>query len=379
MQTIRIGYIRQAALSSFISLVLVMIMAHIVGIPTVFAKEKALSPEIQVDILMKSAKKDIEAERWKEAVESFEKAAELGVNLPGEFHFLYGKALFKMESYESSLSSLTNYLTLVGRDGEFYEEATTLVVDAGDKQKEKMRRTSESKHQQAEAASETEDGMVLIKGGCFDMGDIFDTGDTDEIPVHTVCVGDFYLSKTEVTQKQWEDVVGNNPSKFEDVDHPVEKISWYNVQDFIEKLNEKTGKYYRLPTEAEWEYAARSGGFKEEWAGTNSESEIGEYAWYRKNSAKTGTHSVAGKKPNALGLYDMMGNVWEWCSDWYDRNYYETSPAKDPEGPAEGSTRVLRGGGWRSKPDQLRTVDRNDFVPTIKKFANIGFRLARSP
>jgi sulfatase modifying factor 1 len=378
MQSIRIGYIRQAALSSIILLALIM-MTHCASIPDAFAKDNDLPPEIQVDILMKSARKDIEAERWKEAVGSFEEAMKLGVNLPGEFHFLYGKALFKTESYESSLSSLTNYLILVGSDGEFYEEATTLVVDAGDKQKEEMRRTSESKHQQAEAASETEDGMVLIKGGCFDMGDIFDTGDTDEIPVHTVCVGDFYLGKTEVTQKQWEEVVGSNPSKFKDADRPVERISWYDVQDFIEQLNEKAGKHYRLPTEAEWEYAARSGGFKEEWAGTNSESEIGEYAWCRSNSRNIGTHSVAGKKPNALGLYDMMGNVWEWCSDWYDRNYYEDSPAKDPEGTVEGSTRVLRGGGWKSKPAQLRTVDRNDFDPSIKKFANIGFRLARTP
>jgi len=348
MQTNSIGYIRQAALSSIILLALIM-MTHCASIPDVFAKDNDLPPEIQVDILMKSAKKDIEAERWKEAVESFEEAVKLGVSLPGEFHFLYGKALFKTGNYENSLSSLTNYLTLVGRNGEFYDEATTLVVDAGDKQKEEMRRTSESKHQQAEAASETEDGMVLIKGGCFDMGDIFDTGDTDEIPVHNVCVGDFYVGKTEVTQKQWEDVVGNNPSKFEDVDRPVERISWYDVQDFIEKLNEKTGKHYRLPTEAEWEYAARSGGFKEEWAGTNSEPEIGEYAWCRKNSAKAGTHSVAGEKPNALGLYDMMGNVWEWCSDLYDRDYYEKSPAKDPQGSSEGLHRVIRGGGWRSK------------------------------
>ncbi len=378
MQTIRIGYIRQAALGSIILLALIM-MTHCASVPDVFANDKDLSPEIQVDILMKSAKKDIDAERWKEAVESFEEAIKLGVSLPREFHFLYGKVLFKTGSYESSLSSLTNYLILAGSDGEFYEEATTLVVDAGDKQKEEMRRTSESEHQQTEAASETEDGMVLIKGGCFDMGDIFDTGTPDEIPIHAVCVRDFYLGKTEVTQKQWEEVIGSNPSKFEGVDHPVERISWYDIQDFIEKLNEKTGKHYRLPTEAEWEYAARSGGFKEEWAGTNNEEEIDGYAWYRSNSAKTGSHTVAEKKPNALGLYDMMGNVWEWCSDWYDRDYYGNSPENNPEGPPEGATRVLRGGGWKSKPAQLRTVDRNDFDPSIKKFANIGFRLARTP
>ncbi len=379
MRIIRIGYIKKAVLMNIISLALVMIMAHLAYMPDVFAEDKGLPPEVQVDIFMKSAKKNLEAERWKDAVENFEKAKELGVNLPGEFHFLYGKALFKTGGYEYSLSSLTNYLTLVGRDGKFYEEATTLVVEAGDKLEEKKRRTSESKHQHTEAASETEDGMVLIKGGCFDMGDIFDTGTEDEKPVHAVCVVDFYLGKTEVTQEQWEDVIGNNPSKFKSIDRPVERVSWHNVQDFIEKLNEKTGMNYRLPTEAEWEYAARSGGWKEEWAGTNNESEVGEYAWYYNNSAKTGSNAVAEKKPNGLGLYDMMGNVWEWCSDLYDREYYKNSPANDPEGPSEGSTRVLRGGGWKSKPEHLRTVDRNDFDPSIKKFANIGFRLARSP
>ncbi len=378
MQTIRIGFFSQVALISGITLLVLITLALFVNISGLFAEDKGLPPEVQVDIFMKSAQKDIKAERWKDAVESFEKAIEQGVNLPGEFHFLYGKALFKTESYENSLSSFTNYLTLVGRDGEFYEEATTLVVEAGDKQKEIIRRASDSKHQQTETAGETEDGMVLIKGGCFDMGDIFDTGSPDEKPVHTVCVGDFYLGKTEVTQKQWEDIVGDNPSKFECSDCPVERVSWHDAQDFIERLNEKTSMQYRLPTEAEWEYAARSGGWKEEWAGTNSESEISEYVWYG-YTAEGRTHAVGGKTPNSLGLYDMMGNVWEWCSDWYDKKYYQDSPSKDPQGPSQGTQRVLRGGGWRSKAKALRTTDRNDFIPTSNKFSDIGFRLARSP
>ncbi len=378
MQTIRIYYIIQVVLSSFISLALMMMVAYFTGIPTTFATDKDLSPDVQVDILMKAAKNDMDAERWKDAVENFERAMNLGVNLPGEFHYLYGKALFKTESYEYSQSSLTNYLTLVGRDGEFYEEAITLVVDAENKKKEKIRRTTEVSHKKIEAASETEDGMLLIKGGCFDMGDIFDTGSLDEKPVHTVCVGDFYLGKTEVTQKQWADIMGDNPSKFECGDCPVERVSWNAAQDFIEKLNEKTSMHYRLPTEAEWEYAARSGGWKEEWVGTNSESGIGQYAWYG-YTAEGRTHSVGGKTPNGLGLYDMMGNVWEWCSDWYGKEYYQNSPSKEPQGPEEGTSRVLRGGGWRSKAKALRSVDRNDFKPTSKKFSDIGFRLARSP
>ncbi len=298
MQATRTGYIRQVVISSVFSLAL-MITAQVVGVPVVLAKDKDLSPEIQLDLLVNSATKDVKAERWEDAVQSFEKAMKLGIELPEEFLFLYGKALYKTGSYEYALSSLTNYLTLVGRDGEYYEEAITLVVDAENKQKEKIRRTSESTNQQTVAAKETEDGMVLVKGGCFDMGDIFGTGTSDEKPVHTVCVGDFYLGKTEVTQKQWKDVVGNNPSKFQCGDCPVEKVSWNNIQDFIKKLNEKTGMNYRLPTEAEWEYAARSGGWKEQWAGTNDEEEIGKYTWYG-YTAKGVTHAVAGKHPTEL-------------------------------------------------------------------------------
>ncbi len=378
MHTIQIGYIRQTVISSIFSVALMMAV-HAAVMSVVFAQEKELPPEIQVDILISAAKKDILAGSWKDAVRGLEKALKLGVKLPGEFHFHYGKALFKTGNYDDSLSSLTSYLTLVGKDGEYYEEAVTLVVDAKDEQEEAKLRSLESKHQRTEAADETENNMVYIKGGCFDMGDIFGDGEDDEKPVHTVCVGDFYLGKTEVTQNQWTDIMGSNPSKFKGDSCPVERVSWNKVQDFIKKLNKETGMNYRLPTEAEWEYATRSGGGKEKWAGADEESELDEYAWYYRNSARDGTHSVAGKEPNGLGLYDMMGNVWEWCSDWYDKGYYENSPAKNPEGPSDGLTRVLRGGGWRSKSEHIRTVDRNDFIPTSKKFANIGFRLARTP
>ena len=371
--TIRNGYITHVALSTIISLVLMMTV-HFVGIPAVFAKDGELSSEVQAAIM------DIEAERWIGAVESFEKATKTGVKLPGEFHFLYGKALFKTGSYEHALSSLTNYLTLAGRDGAFYEEAITLVVKAENKHKEEIRRRSDLKHQQAEDDSKNEYGMVLIQGGCFDMGDIFDRGSVDEKPVHTVCVSDFYLGKTEVTQKQWEDIVGDNPSKFKCDDCPVERVSWHDVQGFIKKLNKKTGMHYRLPTEAEWEYAARSGGEKEQWAGANDDEIIGEYAWCS-STASGRTHAVAGKAPNGVGLYDMMGNVWEWCSDIYDSEYYEYSPSKDPwaRRDIEGSNRVIRGGGWRSNAKNLRTTDRNKFTPISKKFSDIGFRLARTP
>ena len=153
-----------AALSTTISLALIMTV-YLVGISAVFAKDEELSSDVQVDILMKAAIIDIEADRWIGAVENLEKATKLGVKLPGEFHFLYGKSLFKTGSYEHALSSLTNYLTLAGRDGEFYEKAITLVVKAENKQKEEIRRRSELKQQQAADDSKNEYGMVLIPGG----------------------------------------------------------------------------------------------------------------------------------------------------------------------------------------------------------------------
>lgn len=188
--------------------------------------------------------------------------------------------------------------------------------------------------------------MVFAKGGCYQMGDTFGDGNSDEKPVHKVCVDDFYIGRYEVTQGQWKAIMGRNLSYFKDCGDncPVEQVSWNDIQNFINKLIQKTGKKYRLPTEAEWEYAARSRGKNEKWAGTSNESEIGDYAWYLSNSGSK-THPVGQKKPNGLGLYDMSGNVWEWCSDWYGKNYYGNSPKDNPTGPSGGQFRVLRGGG----------------------------------
>ncbi|MDR4510014.1 MAG: SUMF1/EgtB/PvdO family nonheme iron enzyme [Candidatus Brocadiaceae bacterium] len=221
--------------------------------------------------------------------------------------------------------------------------------------------------------------FVFIKGGCFDMGDVFEEGGVDESPVHRVCVDDFYMGKTEVTQKQWIDVMGYNPSRFKGGnDLPVERVSWNKVQEFIKILNQKAGVSFRLPTETEWEYAARNGGKKEKWAGTSSESELGEYAWHRGNS-NARTHPAGEKMPNGLGLYDMTGNVWEWCSDWYDKGYYKNSPGNNPKGPLNGSFRVIRGGSWLSRSSRLRTMYRGSYSPNSKKYSNIGFRLVRTP
>jgi hypothetical protein len=151
--------------------------------PVVFAEDKELSPTMQVDILINSAKDDMEAERWEDAINSFEDAVNLGIKLPGEFHFLYGKVLLKTGDYNDSLSSLSNYLTLVGREGKYFDDTITLITEAKNKLDEERFQMVESQFRLTEAARETEEGMVFVKGGCFDMGDIFDTGHSDEKPV----------------------------------------------------------------------------------------------------------------------------------------------------------------------------------------------------
>jgi sulfatase modifying factor 1 len=220
--------------------------------------------------------------------------------------------------------------------------------------------------------------FVLIKGDCFQMGDTFGDGQADEKPVHTACVDDFYIGKYEVTQGQWQSVMGNNPSFFKKCGEkcPVEQVSWNDIQGFLTKLNAITGKKYRLPTEAEWEYAARGGGKKEKYAGTSSDVELGKYAWYSANSG--GSVRPSGQKqPNSLGLYDMTGNVWEWCQDWYGEKYYDQSPRKNPTGPQSGTRRVLRGGSWLFEPAGIRAATRYGLLPESRGDL-YGFRLSIS-
>ena len=217
--------------------------------------------------------------------------------------------------------------------------------------------------------------LVLVKGGCFQMGDTFGNGDSDEKPVHEVCADDFYIGKYEVTQGQWKEIMVSNPSWFKDCGDncPVEQVSWNAAQDFIKKLNQKTGKNYRLPTEVEWEYAARSGGKSEKYSGGNDADSA---AWYSSNSGSK-THPVGTKSPNGLGIYDMSGSVWEWVQDWYDEGYYRRSPRNNPRGADSGTIRVLRGGSWANTPANLRASDRNGLDPS-HRYADDGFRVVRT-
>ncbi|MDB5281463.1 MAG: Sulphatase-modifying factor protein [Bacteroidota bacterium] len=223
-----------------------------------------------------------------------------------------------------------------------------------------------------------EANMVNVSGGSITMG-CDNPQDTDcyywEKPAHMITVSNFYISKYPVTQRQWEAIVGINPfsSKY-CPDCPVENVSWYDTQIFFSKLNQMTGKEYRLPTEAEWEYAAKGGAKTKEfkYAGSNNPDEVG---WNGNNSNKQ-THPVGTKKPNELGLYDMSGNVWQWCSDWFNEKYYTKSPVLNPEGPKRAEYRVCRGGSWWSDPADTRTINR-DRYPADARDDDVGFRIAR--
>ena len=218
--------------------------------------------------------------------------------------------------------------------------------------------------------------MKYVEGGTFMMGALGDDIEAKdwERPRHSVTLDNYYIAETQVTQELWQAVMGNNPSKFKgDIHRPVEKVSWNDCQVFIGILNHFTGKKFSLPTEAQWEYAARGGikskGYK--FSGSNS---LGDVAWYGEDSKTGSTHPVAQKQANELGLYDMSGNVLEWCLDWFDSNYYANSPQNNPQGPSSGDRRVLRGGSLRSVSRSCRVSCRGGINPGRRNV--IGLRLA---
>ena len=217
--------------------------------------------------------------------------------------------------------------------------------------------------------------MVLVEGGTFTMGASEDDEDAsyNEKPAHEVTLSSYSIGETEVTQALWLAVMGSNPSRFTgDLTRPVECVDWNDCQSFIINLNQLTGRTFRLPTEAEWEFAARGGNKSEgyKYAGGN---DLNEVAWYRGNSSSK-THQVATKAPNELGLYDMSGNVFEWCNDWYD-SYTDTEGQTNPQGPSSGSTRISRGGSWDTTAEYCRSSFRLSRSPSSLNRA-LGLRLA---
>ena len=227
--------------------------------------------------------------------------------------------------------------------------------------------------------------MIAVKGGTFTMGATPEQGDDAfdyNKPAHQVTLSDYYIGETEVTQELWQAVMGSNPSYFTgNLQRPVEQVSWNDCQEFIKKLNQLTGKTFRLPTEAEWEYAARGGSQSQGYmyAGSNTATDV---AWIRHDFFGIfygifnldATHSVGTKRPNELGLYDMSGNVCEWCQDWYEP--YTSSSQTNPTGPSSGSNRVSRGGSWSLNAGYCRGSNRSDSTPTNGRYDNLGLRLA---
>ena len=219
--------------------------------------------------------------------------------------------------------------------------------------------------------------MIRVQGGTFTMGATAEQGSdayNDEAPAHQVTLSNFYIAETEVTQSLWQAVMGSNPSNLIGKKLPVEMVSWDNCQEFIYKLNQLTGKNFRLPTEAEWEYAARGGnqsqGYK--YAGSHT---IDNVAWYKDFSGYSETtHFVKQKQANELGLYDMSGNVYEFCQDWYQFSYYTIIHQTNPTGPDTGSQRVIRGGSWDCIERGCRVSYRNGIAPT-DAFTDVGLRL----
>jgi len=237
--------------------------------------------------------------------------------------------------------------------------------------------------------------MVLVPAGSFEMGD--KKGKKDEQPAHSVTLSAFYMDKYEVVQKDFEKMTGMNPSKFGGDGQPVEQIRWFEAIEYCNERSRREGlepcydletgacnfeaNGYRLPTEAEWEYACRAG-TKTRYFFGDSPGKLKFYAWYKKNSGKR-AHPVGKRKPNDWGLYDMAGNLREWCNDWYAADYYAQSPKQDPRGPAEGTKRVLRGGCWATREDTctsaVRFADAPELADVCLGYDVYGFRCVRRP
>lgn len=223
--------------------------------------------------------------------------------------------------------------------------------------------------------------MILVEAGTFQMGST--TGASDEKPMHQVTLTkNFYMGESEVTQALWKAVMGYSPTSSGNSwtssnglgdNYPAYYISYEDAQSFIKKLNAKTGEQFRLPTEAEWEYAAKGGNLSEGYIYSGSNT-IEDVAWYENTCAKM--RPIKGKAANELGLYDMTGNVWEFCSDWYSSSYYSNSAVIDPTGPTTGSYRVRRGGSWKYGASSCRSTNRMSVSPTGRAGDDIGFRLA---
>lgn len=285
----------------------------------------------------------------------------------------------KSDAVQNDDARLNQLITVMMEQNELLKEENNMLRTMASSNVRPSKASASSSVPAANALREmAEQNMVFVEGGVFVMG-CSDEKDTScyhwEKPAHSVMLNDFYLAKYPVTQKEWKAVMNTHPWFSKDCDNcPVENVSWEDAQEFIQKLNAASGKKYRLPTEAEWEYAAKGGtdskGYK--YAGSNYAERV---AWFDNNSGKS-THPVGQKIPNELGLYDMSGNVWQWCSDWFNEEYYKSTDVENPQGPVKEDFRVCRGGSWWSDMHNCRVSNR-DRYPADAKDDDVGFRLAR--
>ena len=331
-----------------------------------------LPDDILADQYLLAARDALQKQDRQAAINAFQKIEALDVTPPAEFFYFYGKVLVENgiatgngQSIEKGQSLLKKYVVTSGREAEYYHNALE-VLNSVEGQAEAAQRVTNLIDAQ----------MVRIEGGNFTMGCTPEQWDCWwEKPAHEVAVRRFELSKYEVTQEIWEAVMGENPSRFQNCPQcPVERVSWNDVQVFLQKLSAGGGRY-RLPSEAEWEYAARGGSQSRgyEYAGSNI---LGAVAWYGENSEER-THRVGQKQANELGLYDMSGNVTERVQDCWNGSYAGApSDGRAWEG-GDCDSRVLRGGSWVGKPWNLRSANRNRSTAD-NRVINVGFRIARS-
>ena len=319
-----------------------------------------LPPDMQADRYLLQAEEQIERRNYAAAKQSLDRILALqdqhGLELPQEFFFRYAEVVERLGLYDEAIESVTKYLTLAGRDGEHYRAALRLLNSA-----------------EAEKNNPIADmEFVRVPAGEFQMGSTSEEASSDEQPVTRVRISRaFWLGRYEVTQAEWEAVMGSNPSGFDECgpDCPVENVSWNDVQEFIRRLNATVGEErYRLPTEAEWEYAARAETSGDRYGNLDA------IAWYDGNSGDRPL-PVGQKAPNAWGLHDMLGNVWEWVQDWHGG--YPGGAVTDPRGPGSGSVRVIRGSSWGNIAGHCRASIRFKRSPGYR-LSYLGFRLLRT-
>ena len=336
-----------------------------------------LPPEIEADRFLLQVETAIQEQNFQDAKTTIDRLLELqadhNLELPEQFSFQYGQVLKRLGLYDEAMETVTRYLTRVGRAGEFYREALALLNDAESAKATAIEAAAEAARRPA-GESRVFDGMefVWVPAGEFRMGSTSSEAFEEELPVTQVRISrGFWLGQHEVTQGQWAAVMGSNPSFFDacGLDCPVEVVSWNDAQEFIGRLNAMDGAgTYRLPTEAEWEYAARAGTTGDRYGNLDA------IAWYGEGSSG-GTHPVGQKAPNAWGLHDMLGNVWEWVEDWYGD--YPGGVVTDPRGPVSGTRRVDRGGGWFIEVGGCRSSSRYTDTPG-SRINYLGFRLLRT-